>query len=132
MFKLSSALPKAGAYPKPQTWATLIPRDNLIVPTVTGNARQFIQTTTTPAASTRLDSALSIAAKFDAQAKANTDKGSENSSNKLGDNIDGGIGSTSPPSVIDNLAMTLGISRKVLIGAGVALLAYYILINRVR
>ncbi len=128
----SKILPAAGSYPQPQTWATVIPRDNLIVPTVTGNARQFVQTTTTPAASTRLDSALSVAAKYDQQVKQNAQKASETSSNKLGEKMDAGIGEVNHPSVIDNLAHTLGVSRKVLIGGTVALLAYYILTNRVK
>lgn len=131
MFNTSKYLPKAGAYPKPLVFATLIPRDNLIVPTVTGNARQFIQTTTTPAASTRLDNAKAMASKYNQQIKANTEKGSENTSKKLGDNIDGGINPVTQPSVLDTFAATLGVSRKVVIGGAVALLAYYILSHRV-
>lgn len=129
----SKVLPTEGSFPKPQTWTTLIPRDNLIIPTVTGNARQFIQTTTTPYASTRLDAAKGVAAKYQAQTDVNATKGSESSSNKLGDDIDAGIGTENyAPSVIDNIASTIGVSRKVLLGGAAVLLVYYILINRVK
>lgn len=120
-------MPPAGSYPKPAVFATLIPRDNLIVPTVTGNARQFMQTTTTPAASTRLDAALKQAAKFELQTKSNSKKASETSSNKLGDDLDAGTGQNFSPSILDELASTLGVSRKVIIGAGVALIAYFVI-----